>query len=48
MSTQAVLYIIAVILLFVAALPVPARGFNIALAGAAFGLLAFAWPAITG
>jgi hypothetical protein len=46
-SAQAVLYIIAVILLFVAALPVPARGFNIAILGAACALLAFAWPTIT-
>jgi len=47
MSAQAVLYLIAIILLVVAALPVPARGFNIAILGAAFALLAYAWPVIS-
>ncbi|MEV6932666.1 hypothetical protein AB0M46_50380 [Dactylosporangium sp. NPDC051485] len=47
MSTQAVLYIIAVILLAVAALPVPTRGVNTALLGAAVALLAFAWPVLS-
>ena len=47
MSTQAVLYIIAIILLAVAALPVPSRGINLALLGAAIALLAYAWPLIT-
>ena len=47
MSVQAVLYIIAVILLFVAALPVPTRGASLALLGAAFALLAYSWPVIT-
>lgn len=47
MSAQAVLYIIAVLLLVVAALPVPSRGLNLAVLGAACALLAYAWPAIT-
>jgi hypothetical protein len=47
MSTQAVLYIIAIILLVIAALPIPARGFNVALLGAAFALLAFSWPVLS-
>lgn len=47
MSTQAVLYVIAIILLVVAALPLPARGFNIALLGAAFALLAYSWPTVS-
>jgi hypothetical protein len=46
-STQAVLYVIAIILLVVAALPLPARGFNIALLGAAFALLAYSWPTVS-
>jgi hypothetical protein len=48
MSTPGVLYLIAVILLVVAALPFPTRGFSLALLGAAFALLAYAWGPITG
>jgi hypothetical protein len=48
MSPQAVLYIIAVILLVLAALPFPTRGFSLALLGAAFALLAYSWNTITG
>jgi len=48
MSTPGVLYLIAVILLVIAALPFPTRGFSLALLGAAFALLAYSWPAITG
>ena len=47
MSTQAVLYIIAIILLVVAALPIPTRRFNLALLGAAFALLAYSWPVLS-
>jgi hypothetical protein len=47
MSAQAVLYLIAIVLLVVAALPVPVRGFNLACLAAAFALLAYAWPTIT-
>ncbi|GAA3262498.1 hypothetical protein GCM10010532_114140 [Dactylosporangium siamense] len=47
MSAQAVLYIIAIILLAVAALPVPSRGFNLAILGAAVALLAYAWPIVS-
>lgn len=43
---QAVLYLIAVILLVVAAFPVPTR-VSLALLGAAAALLAYAAPAIT-
>ncbi|MFB9238086.1 hypothetical protein ACFFWC_21435 [Plantactinospora siamensis] len=48
MSAQAVLYILAVILLVLAALPFPTRGFSLALLGAACALLAYSWPVITG
>ena len=48
MSVQAFLYVVAVILLVLAALPFPTRGFSLALLGAAFALLAYAWPVITG
>jgi hypothetical protein len=47
MSAQAVLYLIAIVLLVVAALPVPSRGFNLAILGAAFALLAYAWPTVS-
>jgi hypothetical protein len=47
MSVQAVLYIIAVILLVLAALPIGTRGVSLALLGAACALLAFSWNTIT-
>ncbi len=47
MSTQGVLYVIAFILLVLAALPIPSRGFSLALFGAAFALLAYSWPVLT-
>jgi hypothetical protein len=47
MSAQAVLYILAVILLVVAALPVPTRGLNLAILGAACALLAYCWPVVS-
>jgi len=47
MSTQAILYLIAIILLVVAALPVPTRGLNLAILGAAFALLAYSWPVLS-
>jgi hypothetical protein len=47
MSAQAALYILAIILLAIAALPVPTRGLNFALLGAACALLAYAWPVVT-
>nr|MDT0661207.1 hypothetical protein [Micromonospora sp. DSM 115978] len=47
MSVQAVLYLIAIILVAVAALPVRPRGVSLALLGAAFALLAYAWPVLT-
>ena len=47
MSIQAVFYIIAVILLLLAALPLGTRGINLALLGAAFALLAYSWNTIT-
>ena len=47
MSVQAVLYVIAVVLLFLAALPIGTRGVSLALLGAAFALLAFSWDTIT-
>ena len=48
MSVQAVLYVLAVILIALAALPVRPRGFSLALLGAACAVLAYAWPVITG
>jgi hypothetical protein len=48
MSIQGVLYIIAVILLVLAALPIGTRGVSLALLGAACALLAYSWNVITG
>jgi hypothetical protein len=47
MSLKALFYIIAVILLVLAALPIGTRGVSLALLGAAFALLAFSWDTIT-
>ncbi|MET0491744.1 MAG: hypothetical protein ABW000_01305 [Actinoplanes sp.] len=47
MSIQGLFYIIAVILLVLAALPIGSRGVSLALLGAAFALLAFSWDTIT-
>ncbi|MGC4806138.1 hypothetical protein [Micromonospora sp. DT233] len=47
MSVQAFLYVIAIILLVLAALPIRTRGVSLALLGAACALLAYAWPVIT-
>jgi hypothetical protein len=47
MSVQAVLYIIAIILLILAALPIPTRGVGFALLGAAAALAAYSWPVIS-
>ena len=44
MPVQAVLYVIAIILLVVAALPVGPRGFSLVPLAAAFALTAYAWP----
>jgi hypothetical protein len=48
MSVQGFLYIVAIILLVLAALPIPVRGVSLALLGAACALLAFSWNTITG
>jgi hypothetical protein len=48
MSIQGLFYIIAVILLVLAALPIGTRGISLALLGAAFALLAYSWDTITG
>jgi hypothetical protein len=48
MSPQALFYIIAIILIALAALPIGTRGISLALLGAAFALLAFSWDTITG
>lgn len=48
MSFQTVLYIIAILLLFLAALPIGTRGVSLALLGAAFALLAYTWPQLSG
>ncbi|WP_173745343.1 hypothetical protein [Actinoplanes sp. TFC3] len=47
MHIQGVLYLIAVILLVLAALPIGTRGVSLALLGAAFALLAYSWDTIT-
>ena len=47
MSVPAVLYLIAVILLVLAALPFGTRGISLALLGAAFALLAYSWETIS-
>lgn len=48
MTIPALLYVIAVILLVLAALPIQTRGVSLALFAGAFALLAYSWPAITG
>jgi hypothetical protein len=48
MSIQGLFYIIAVILLILAALPIGTRGISLALLGAAFALLGYSWETITG
>ena len=48
MSIQGLFYIVAVILLILAALPIGTRGFSLALLGAAFALLGYSWDTITG
>ncbi|MEU4219888.1 hypothetical protein [Actinoplanes sp. NPDC026623] len=47
MTIQGLFYLIAIILLVVAALPIGSRGISLALLGAAFALLGFSWDAIT-
>jgi hypothetical protein len=48
MSAQGVLYVVAIIFLVLAALPVPTRGVRLALLGAAAALAAYAWPVLSG
>ena len=48
MSAQAVLYVVAILLLILAALPIPVRGVRLALLGAAAALAAYSWPVISG
>jgi hypothetical protein len=48
MTVTAVFYLIAVILLVLASLPIGTRGVSLALLGAAFALLAYAWPTLDG
>lgn len=48
MSIQGLFYIIAVILLVLAALPITTRGISLGLLGAAFALLGYSWDTITG
>lgn len=47
MTVSALLYVVAVILLVIAALPIQTRNVSLALLAAAFALLAYAWPGIT-
>ena len=46
MSIQGVLYLIAVILLVIAALPLGTRNVSLALVAAAVALMAFSWDII--
>jgi hypothetical protein len=48
LSIQGVFYLIAIILLVLAALPIGTRGISLALLGAAFALLGYSWNTITG
>jgi hypothetical protein len=47
MSAQAVLYVVAIICLLLAALPITVPRVSLGLLGAAFALAAYAWPVIT-
>lgn len=47
MPIQGFFYLIAVILLVVAALPVSTRGVSLSLLAAAFALLGYSWDTIT-
>jgi hypothetical protein len=47
MSVQAVLYLIAIILVVLGALPIRSRGVSLVILGAAFALTAYAWPVLT-
>ncbi|BBH63937.1 hypothetical protein ACTI_06220 [Actinoplanes sp. OR16] len=47
MSIPGLFYLIAVILLVLAALPISTRGISLALLGAAFALLGYSWDTIT-
>jgi hypothetical protein len=47
MSIQAALYVIAIILLVLAALPVPVPRVSLGTLAAAFALAAYSWPVIT-
>ncbi|WP_229069625.1 hypothetical protein [Actinoplanes sp. DH11] len=48
MPIPGLFYLIAVILLVLAALPISTRGVSLALLGAAFALLGYSWDTITG
>lgn len=47
MSTQALLFLLAIVLLVLAAFPLPVRGTRLGLLGAAVALTAYAWPLLT-
>jgi cytochrome b561 len=47
MSTQAALYLLAIVIIAIGALPISTRGFSFALFGAAVALLAYSWPLLT-
>lgn len=47
MTPQGLLYLIAIILLVIAALPLNTRGVSLACLAAAFALLAYAWTVVT-
>lgn len=47
MTVPAVLYLVAIILLVIAALPLGTRNVSLACLAAAFALLAYAWPVLT-
>jgi hypothetical protein len=47
MSTQALLFLLAIILLVLAAFPLPVRGMRLGFLAAAVALTAYAWPLLT-
>ncbi|HLL65809.1 MAG TPA: hypothetical protein VK453_08665 [Micromonosporaceae bacterium] len=48
MSVQGILYLIAIILLLLAAMPFSIRRVSLGMLAAAFALTAYAWPQLTG
>jgi hypothetical protein len=47
MSTQALLFLLAIVLLVLAAFPLPVRSIRLGFLAAAVALTAYAWPLLT-